>query len=94
MRKLRSSLFILIVIFSFHLKADLDDKIFISGKIGNAFNKERIKVIDSHNQVFYLPRAVFPKDFKPKQDENFNVEISVQQFKELEIKKVSSKTDL
>ncbi len=89
MKKLSLGLFLLISTFSFLVKADLDDKIFISGKIGNAFDKDKIKVIDSHNQLFYLPRTVFPKNFKPQQGENFSVEITVQQFKELEIKKVT-----
>lgn len=87
MKKLNVIICFLLIIFSVSSYADLDDKVLISGKIGNAFDKEKVKVIDSHNQTYYLPRSVFSKNFVPKQDESFSVEINVQQFKELEIEK-------
>lgn len=86
---MKFKLFILIFLCSFVTKAELDEKIYIHGQIGNAFDKEKVRVIDSHNQTYFLPKSVFPRDFKFKQGAAFNVEITIQQFKDLEIKKVN-----
>ncbi len=68
-------------------QAAFDDKVFIQGQIGNAFDKDKVKVVDSHDQTYYLPKSVFPKNFKFEKGKIFNVEITVDQYKELNIKK-------
>ena len=67
--------------------AAFDDKIFIQGQIGNAFDKEKVKVIDSNDQTYFLPKSVFPKNFKFEKGKMFNVEVTLDQYKELDIKK-------
>lgn len=68
-------------------QAAFDDKVFIQGQIGNAFDKDKVKVTDTHDQTYYLPKSVFPKNFKFEKGKIFNVEITVDQYKELDIKK-------
>ncbi len=68
-------------------QAAFDDKVFIQGQIGNAFDKDKVKVVDSHDQTYYLPKSVFPKNFKFEKGKIFNVEITIDQYKELDIKK-------
>ena len=77
----------LTLIVGFFAEAAFDEMVFIQGQIGNAFDKSKVKVIDSHGQSFYLPKSVFPKGFKFEAGKIFNVEISVDQYKELDIKK-------
>ena len=72
---------------SFVSQAALDDMVFIQGQIGNAFDKDKVKVTDTHDQTYYLPKSVFPKNFKFEKGKIFNVEITVDQYKELDIKK-------
>ncbi len=68
--------------------AAFDDKIFIQGQIGNTFDKEQVKVVDSNDQTYFLPKSVFPKNFKFEKGKIFNVEVTVDQYKDLDIKKV------
>lgn len=56
--------------------AALDENVFIQGKISNAFDDNKVKVIDSHGQKFWLPRSVFPKKFKFREGTVFNIEVS------------------
>lgn len=80
-----------IIVFSSQFTfAGLDDAIFIQGQIGNSFDQNKVKVIDSHNQVYYLPRSVFSKQIKIQQGQPFSVEITLEQFKNLEIKKTEN----
>lgn len=77
---LNKKFFVVILFFSTSAFAAVDDLIFIQGRIGNAFDKNRVRVIDNHNQVFWLPRSVLPKNMKIKEGEVFNIEISSELF--------------
>ena len=79
-------IFIFIYLFSALALADLDQKILIHGTIGNAFDKEKVKVTDSHQQTYFLPKSVFPQKFKFEKDQKFNIEISEDLFNSLKIK--------
>ena len=56
--------------------AALDENVFIQGKISNAFDDNKVKVIDSHGQKFWLPKSAFPKKFKFREGVVFNIEVS------------------
>lgn len=56
--------------------ADLDNKILIYGKIGSAFTKTHIKIIDQHQQSYYLEKSLFPKNFKFEKGASFSLEVS------------------
>lgn len=56
--------------------AGVAEEVFIRGKIGNDFDDKKVKVVDSFNQVYYLPKSAFPKDFKFRQGEPFGIEVS------------------
>ena len=56
--------------------AALDENIFIQGQIGNEFDQQKVKVTDSHEQKFWVPRSAFPKGFKFKEGAIFNIEVS------------------
>lgn len=55
--------------------AALDENIFVQGKIGNAFDKQKVKVVDSHGQKYWLPKSAFPKNFKFEEGAVFNIEV-------------------
>lgn len=63
--------------------AHVDGNVQIIGKIGNAFDKEKVKVTDSHGQTYYVPKNLFPKDFKFKNGTAFNIEVSEEFFQTL-----------
>ena len=77
----------LTLIVGFFAEAAFDEMVFIQGQIGNAFDKSKVKAIDSYGQSFYLPKSVFPKGFKFEAGKIFNVEITLDQCKELDTKK-------
>ncbi len=56
--------------------ADVSGEVLIRGKISNEFDDKQVKIIDSDNQIFYLPRAAFPKDFEVKQGKTFTLEVA------------------
>lgn len=64
------------VLFTQPAFAALDENILIQGKVGNEFDQQKVKVTDSHDQKFWLPRSAFPKGFKFKEGAMFNVEVS------------------
>jgi hypothetical protein len=49
--------------------------VFINGRIGNAFTKTEIQVIDDYNQKFFLKKDLFPQGFKFTSKEKFSIEI-------------------
>jgi hypothetical protein len=58
--------------------AGVDDIVFIKGKVGNSFNENEVKVIDSLGQTYFLPRRVFPENFKFTQGKEFVLEVPEQ----------------
>jgi hypothetical protein len=79
--------YVLVVLFSFLAAADASRDVFIRGKIGNEFSDSKVKVIDSENQIYFLPRAVFPKDFVIKQGKSFAIEVPEKALNKLKILK-------
>lgn len=65
-----------IILFTQLSIAALDENIFIQGKVGNEFDDQKVKVTDSHDQKYWLPRSAFPKGFKFKEGALFNIEVS------------------
>jgi|GEM_PF-3047958 len=55
--------------------AEIDKMVRISGKIGNVFDDSRVKVTDAHDQTYYLPRNVFPKDLRMEDGKMFSIEV-------------------
>lgn len=62
-------------LFTHVASAALDENIFIQGKIGNTFDKTKVKVTDSHGQKYWLPKSAFPKEFKFDEGAMFNIEV-------------------
>lgn len=67
--------------------ADASRDVFIRGKIGNEFNDEKVKVIDSLGQTYFLARKLFPADFKFKQGESFAIEVHEKELDTIKILK-------
>ena len=67
--------------------ADVGGDVFIRGKISNDFDDKKVKIIDSDQQIFYLPRAAFPKDFEMKQGKSFTLEVSDEQLSQVKLLK-------
>lgn len=67
--------YLLLLLLSLSAYAETSRDVFIRGKIGNEFDDKKIKVIDSLGQSYFLPKNVFPKDFKFKQGESFAIEV-------------------
>ncbi len=68
-------LFFLLFLFSANSWSGVSSEIFIQGKIGNEFDDQKVKIIDSLNQTYFLEKKYFPKDFTFKQGESFSIEI-------------------
>ncbi len=79
--------YVIVLLFSVFVAADASRDVFIRGKIGNEFSDSKVKVIDSENQVYFLPRSVFPKDFLIKQGKSFAIEIPERTLNKLKILK-------
>ena len=67
------------------LFAAVDDSIFIEGVVGS-FNKQTVKVYDSLEQMYELPRSIFPKNFRFYTGAFFNLEVDEKLFDTLDIK--------
>jgi hypothetical protein len=85
------TLFLLFIFLSLNLFAGLDENITIEGVIGTTFDKKKVQVYDNLGQTFFLPRNVFPSDFKPQSAKPFSVEVSEELFNSLEIKQSDKK---
>lgn len=70
-----SKIIIGLLLFTTTAFAALDENVFIQGKISNVFDKNRVKVVDSHGQKFWLPKSAFPKNFKFEEGTVFNIEV-------------------
>lgn len=80
-------IFTLVFLFQVFALAEFDEMVFIQGRIGNAFDKKQVKVIDRYNQTYYLSKFYFSKNFKFKEGQIFNIEIPLEEYKALEMKK-------
>ncbi len=79
--------YLIALIISLTAAADASRDVFIRGKIGNEFSDTKVKVIDSENQIYFLPRSVFPKDLLIKQGRSFAIEIPEKTLNKLKILK-------
>ena len=66
--------------------AAVSDEVFIKGKIGNAFDDEKVKVIDSLGQTYMLPKKLFPKGFVFKQGNPFSLEVPSKELTGIKVK--------
>ncbi len=67
--------------------ADVGGEVFIRGKISNEFDDKQVKIVDSDQQIYYLPRAAFPKDFEVKQGKTFTLEVSEEHLSQVKLLK-------
>lgn len=74
-------------LFSSFSFAAVSDEVFIKGKIGNAFDEEKVKVTDSLGQTYMLPKKYFPKGFEFKTGKEFSIEVPSKDLAGLKIKK-------
>lgn len=65
----------ILMLSSFSLMAGVDPEVFIRGEISGSFNEKEVRVVDSFGQRYYLPRSVFPEDFKIKQGAKFAINV-------------------
>ena len=75
----------LILLFMNFASAETSQEVFIRGKIGNEFNQDKVKVIDSYGQVYLLPRRVFPQNFKFEQGKSFAIEVHEKELERIKI---------
>jgi hypothetical protein len=61
--------------------AEVDEKVFIRGKVSNSFDEKQVKISDNLGQTYYLPRTAFPGNFEFKQGKEFNLEIDEKDIK-------------
>lgn len=64
-------------------KAAVDEHVLVRGQVANVWTKEKVKVTDQFDQTYYLPRAVFPKNFIFQSGKAFTVEITDQQLDQI-----------
>ncbi len=55
--------------------AGISTDVIIKGKIGATFDQNRVEVIDSFGQKYFLPRSAFPKEFLVREGTPFSVEV-------------------
>jgi hypothetical protein len=67
--------------------AGASEEVFIRGVISNSFDDEKVKVKDSLGQIYFLPRSVFPADFKFKQGEPFALEVNAKDIEQVKLLK-------
>ncbi len=69
--------FLTLILFSFSIaQASVENKVIIYGKIGSAFTKTHVKIIDQHKQTYFLEKSIFPKNFKFVKDATFSLEVT------------------
>ncbi len=78
----------LLLLFCLNLSfAETSKEVFIRGKISNAFTEDKVKVIDSDNQIYFLPKKLFPKDLPMKEGQAFAIQVEESVLNEIEILK-------
>jgi predicted ThiF/HesA family dinucleotide-utilizing enzyme len=66
--------------------AEISSDILIRGKIGSSFDENKVEVIDSFGQKYFLPRSAFPKDFVVREGTPFSVEVDEKEIENQKIK--------
>lgn len=79
--------YLLLALLSLEVAAAVGSEVLIRGKIGNEFDENKIKVVDSDKQVYFLPRKYFPKDVPVKQGQEFSIEIDESELKNIKLLK-------
>jgi hypothetical protein len=85
-----NKLFLVLFFISHTVFAGVDDKVLITGKIGKSFNENTVRVIDSFDQEYELPKSSFPKEFKFHTGKVFSIEVDEEVISGIKIKKKSS----
>ena len=67
--------------------AEVSREVFIRGKVGNEFDENKVKIIDSLGQSYFLPRSLFPKDFNFKAGESFSLEVDQKEIQNIKLLK-------
>ena len=57
------------------VQAYVGGEILVRGKISNSFDDQKVQVVDSLGQKYYLPRKVFPQHVLIKQGASFSIEV-------------------
>lgn len=76
---------ILLLLFSNLASATASKEVIIRGKIGGAFDQEKVKVLDEFGQSYYLPRKFFNKTQTFRQGAPFYIEIPESALKGLKV---------
>lgn len=79
--------YFIIALISLSAFADTSREVFIRGKIGNEFDDQRVKVIDSEGQNYYLARRLFPQDLVIKQGQSFAIEVHEKELNKIKLLK-------
>ena len=79
--------YLILLLLSFQVFADTSRDVFIRGKIGNEFDDQKVKVIDSEGQTYFLARHLFPKELKIKQGQAFAIEVHEKELDKVKILK-------
>lgn len=72
---------------SFSAMGAVGTDVLIQGKIMNQFDESKVKIMDSNNQIYFLPRRLFPKDVIIKQGQTFSFEIHEKEIDSIKILK-------
>jgi hypothetical protein len=81
-----NSLYLLFIFFSFSVFGEVDKNVLIRGKVSSVFDEKNVKIIDSFEQVYFIPRKYFPKDFQIKQGSSFSIELPEVELENLKVK--------
>lgn len=79
--------YLIIAFLSLSAFADTSRDVFIRGKIGNEFDDQKVKVIDSEGQTYYLARHLFPKEVVIKQGQSFAIEVHEKELNKVKLLK-------
>jgi hypothetical protein len=79
--------YILLALFSLSAIAGTSRDVFIRGKIGSDFDEQKVKVIDSEGQSYYLARHLFPKEIVIKQGQSFAIEVNEKELDKVKLLK-------
>lgn len=79
--------YLIIALLSLSAFADASRDVLIRGKIGNEFDEQKVKVIDSEGQTYYLARHLFPKEVVIKQGQSFSFEVHEKELNKVKLLK-------
>lgn len=79
--------YLFIALISISAFADTSRDVFIRGKIGNEFDENKVKVIDTSGQTYFLSRHLFPKDLTIKQGQTFAIEVHEKELNKIKLLK-------